>query len=84
MEAVVENALILIHEAKISSMKDLLPVLEEIAQGGKPVVIIAEDLEGEALPTLVVSKIRGTLACVAVKAPGFGAAAKRCSRTWPS
>jgi len=72
MEAVLDEPYILICDKKISAIAEVLPVLEKVVQAGRPLMIIAEDVDGEALPTLVVNKLRGTFTCVAVKAPGFG------------
>ena len=83
-EAVLEDPYILFANKKISSVQELVPVLEKVMQAGKALIVVAEDLEGEALATIVVNKIRGTFSSVAVKAPGSGTVARRCSRTWRS
>ncbi len=84
MEAVLDDALLLITDKKISNIQEILPLLEQIVQSGKKLLIIAEDIEGEALTTLLLNKLRGTFTCVAVKAPGFGDRRKRCSAISPS
>ena len=84
MEAVIDDAYILITDKKISNIQEILPLLEQIVQAGKKLLIIAEDVEGEALATIILNKLRGTFTCVCVKAPALATAARRCCRISPS